>query len=110
MKRLGAALLGSIMAIAAFAQKSNSDNTLLWRISGNGLQKPSYLFGTIHMLCKDDAVLSDSLKSVIRNVKDVYFEVDLDNMFEMLGVLGKMKMRGDTTLQDLLSVSDYEKV
>lgn len=98
------------MAITALAQKNNTENTLLWKISGNGLAKPSYLFGTIHMLCKDDAVLSDSLKSIIKNVKEVYFEVDLDNMFEMLAVMGKMKMRDDTTLQDLLSVADYEKV
>ncbi|MGZ8523181.1 MAG: TraB/GumN family protein [Chitinophagaceae bacterium] len=110
MKRFSAVLLGSIMAIAALAQKNNTENTLLWKISGNGLAKPSYLFGTIHMLCKDDAVLSDSLKNIIKNVKEVYFEVDLDNMFEMLGVMGKMKMRDDTTLQDLLSVADYEKV
>jgi len=110
MKRFSAVLLGSIMAIAAFAQKNTSDNTLLWKISGNGLKKPSYLFGTIHMLCKDDAVLSDSLKNVIKNVKEVYFEVDIDNMFEMLSVMSKMKMRGDTTLQDLLSETDYEKV
>lgn len=110
MKRFSALLLGSIMAIAAFAQKNNTNNTLLWKISGNGLKKPSYLFGTIHMLCKDDAVLSDSLKNIIKNVKEVYFEVDLDNMFEMLTVMGKMKMNGDTTLQDLLSAADYEKV
>ena len=43
-------------------------------------------------------------------MKEVYFEVDLDNMFEMLGVMSKMKMQGDTTLQDLLSEADYEKV
>ncbi len=110
MKRISAVLLGSIMAISALAQKNNTDHTLLWKISGNGLAEPSYLFGTIHMLCKDDAVLSDSLKNIIQNVKEVYFEVDLDNMFEMLGVMGKMKMKGDTTLQDLLSEADYEKV
>lgn len=110
MKRISAALLGSILAIAGLAQDNSSEKTLLWKISGNGLASPSYLFGTIHMLCKDDAVLSDSLRNIIRDVKEVYFEVDLDNMFEMLGVLGKMKMRGDTTLQDLLSRSDYEKV
>ena len=110
MKRISAVLLGSFMAISAFAQKNNSDHTLLWKISGNGLAKPSYLFGTIHMLCKDDAVLSDSLKNIIQNVIEVYFEVDLDNMFELLGVMGKMKMKGDTTLQDLLSEADYEKV
>lgn len=104
-------LLSGLLGITAFSQKnSNNDHTLLWKISGNGLKKPSYLFGTIHMLCEDDAVLSDSLKSVIKNVKEVYFEVDLDNMFELLGVMSKMKMQGDTTLQDLLSESDYEKV
>ena len=110
MKRFSAVLLSTIMALTAIAQKNSSDKTLLWKINGNGLKQPSYLFGTIHMLCKDDAVLSDSLRSIIKNVKEVYFEVDLDNMFEMLGVLGKMKMNGDTTLQDLLSEADYEKV
>ncbi|MEP7372809.1 MAG: TraB/GumN family protein [Chitinophagaceae bacterium] len=110
MKRFSAIVLGSMIAISALAQKNNAENTLLWKISGNGLKKPSYLFGTIHMLCEDDAVLSDSLKNVIRNVQEVYFEVDLDNMFEMLGVMSKMKMKGDTTLQDLLSETDYKKV
>lgn len=110
MKRFSAIVLGSMIAITALAQKNNTDNTLLWKISGNGLKKPSYLFGTIHMLCADDAVLSDSLKNVIKRVQEVYFEVDLDNMFEMLGVMSKMKMKGDTTLQDLLSEDDYKKV
>ena len=110
MKRFSAILLVSIMTIASLAQKNNTVNTLLWKISGNGLKKPSYLFGTIHMLCKDDAVLSDSLKNIIKNVNEVYFEVDLDNLIEMLGVMSKLKMRGDTTLQDLLSEADYEKV
>ena len=86
------------------------ENTLLWQISGNGLQHPSYLFGTIHMLCKDDAVLSDSLAAAIKTTDQVYFEVDMDNLFEMIGVLKQMKMRNDTTLSDLLSKADYEKL
>jgi uncharacterized protein len=110
MKRFSAIVLGSMIAITTLAQKNNTENTLLWKISGNGLKKPSYLFGTIHMLCEDDALLSDSLKNVIKKVQEVYFEVDLDNMFEMLGVMSKMKMKGDTTLQDLLSEADYKKV
>ena len=54
----------------AFSQtpkKTNpSENTLLWRISGKGIAKPSYLFGTMHMLCADDIQLSDSLTNAIR--------------------------------------------
>jgi uncharacterized protein YbaP (TraB family) len=86
------------------------EKSLLWEISGNGLSKPSYLYGTIHMICKDDAVLSDSLKAAIQKSDRVYFEIDLDNMMEMLGALTKMKMKNDTTLKDLLSKEDYEKV
>lgn len=115
MKRLCAVLLLPFLALTCFAQKSGKDvkpveNTLLWKISGKDLPKPSYLFGTIHMLCAEDAILSKNLKDIIASADEVYFEVDLDNMFEMLGVISKMKMRGDTTLHDLLSEKDYEKV
>jgi uncharacterized protein YbaP (TraB family) len=108
MKRFSAGLVVSLLSVAAFSQ--NDNNTLLWKISGNGLEKPSYLFGTIHMLCADDAVLSDNMKKAIRDCNEVYFEVDLDNLFEMFGAMNKMKMRGDTTLHDLLSEADYKKV
>ena len=70
------------------------NNTLLWKVTGNGLTKPSYLYGTIHMLCADDATLSDHMKSIIRRADEVYFEVDLDNLMEMLAVMTKMKMKG----------------
>ena len=113
MKKWSLRLFTLILSLAATGQKSlpKSDyNTLLWQISGNGLPQPSYLFGTIHMLCKDDAVLSDSLKNIIRNCKDIYLEVDMDNIFEMMGLLKSMKMRNDTTLADLMDKKDYDRV
>src|SRR5829696_9894290 len=84
-------------------------NTLLWRISGKGLAKPSYLFGTMHMLCGDDITLSDSLKSAIQSSDNVYLELEMDNMFEMMGAMQHMNMRGDTTLADLLTKAEYQK-
>jgi len=36
------------------AQQANDNNSMLWKIEGNGIDKPSYLFGTIHMLCAQD--------------------------------------------------------
>ena len=112
MKKWSVGLLVAMASLSVMAQEKNKSdfNTLLWQISGNGLQRPSYLFGTIHMICTDDAVLSDSLKNAIQNSDAVYFEVDMDNLFEMLGVVRKMKMRGDTTLADLLDKEDYERV
>lgn len=86
------------------------EKTLLWEISGNGLEKHSYIYGTIHRICKEEAHLSDSLQSVIESSDQVYFEVDMDNVIEMLGIIRMMKMKNDTTLADLLSKDDYEKL
>lgn len=108
MKKLLAFLtLFTCFAVNAQQQK---EQTLLWRVSGNGLQAPSYVFGTIHMICADGIRLSDSLGKAIRSADAVYLELDMDNMFEMLGAMRKMRMKGDTTLADLLSSEDYTTV
>ena len=109
MKQVLLGFVLSVAAVCAFSQKA-SNNTLLWKISGNNLSRPSYLFGTIHMLCADDIQLSDSLKAAIKKSDNVYLELDMDNIFEMLGVMGKMKMRNDTTLADLLTPAQYDSV
>jgi len=41
---------------------SVNNNTLLWEISGNGLAKPSYLFGTFHLLCRKISISAMHLK------------------------------------------------
>ncbi len=100
----------SLLSLVGFSQTVNPDNTLLWRISGKNLTSPSYLFGTIHMICGDDIQLSDSLRSAIRKSSNVYLEVDLNNILEIMSVVSKMKMNDDTTLADLVSPSEYEKI
>jgi uncharacterized protein YbaP (TraB family) len=115
-KSLWLTFLLASMGFAACSQKTKlkevpaSDNTLLWRISGKGLSKPSYLFGTMHMLCADDIVLSDSLKKAIEGSDNVYLELEMDNLFEMMGAMQHMSMKGDTTLSDLLTKEEYKKV
>ncbi len=109
MKKWSAGILATMLTLSALAQ-GKEENTLLWRISGPGIEKPSYLFGTIHMLCREDAFISPNLAKAIRECDEVYFEVDMDNMYEMILAVRKMRMRGDTTLKDLLTEKDYKKV
>jgi uncharacterized protein YbaP (TraB family) len=104
-------LLASVLGVNAQTGKQKPlEKSLLWEISGNGLNKPSYLYGTIHMICKEDASLGDSLISAIERTDRVYFEVDMDNLMEMVMAFKDFKMKNDTTLSDLLSKEDYEKV
>jgi uncharacterized protein YbaP (TraB family) len=92
------------------AQKPAEKNTLLWKISGKNLTKPSYIFGTMHMICANDIEVSDSLSYAIQQADKVYLELDMDDMMQMLGAMAHMTMRGDTSLADLLSAEDYKKV
>ena len=101
---LSAALLSACLSF------SQTPHTLLWQISGNSLAKPSYLFGTMHVLCAEDASLSDSLRSVIAHCDEVYFEIDLSDMSGMLGAMKYMRMNDSKKLSDLLTPKDYERV
>ena len=91
--------------------KSNTDdNTLLWEISGNNLSKPSYLFGTFHLMCREDIHFSTELKQAIKNASEVYFEMDLDDPSNTLGALLFMNMKDGKSLKDLYSPEEYKRL
>ena len=85
---------------------------LLWRISGNGLSTPSYLYGTIHLIDSNDFFMDDEMKEAIKNSQEVIFEIDMEeemNPVALLALMPKMMMK-DKTLKDLLSEEDYKLV
>jgi uncharacterized protein YbaP (TraB family) len=50
--------------------------SILWEISGNGLNRPSYLFGSMHISNKEVFHLSDSFYMAIKSCDVVALEVD----------------------------------
>ncbi len=88
-------------------------NSLLWKIDGNGLKAPSYLFGTIHLICENDVVMSKATKRVFSQTKQLAMEIDMGNVEggDMFGLLEKgALMKGDTTLEMLLDTASMEFV
>jgi uncharacterized protein YbaP (TraB family) len=61
---------------AQTTKKTPKYTSLLWEITGNGLQKPSYLFGTMHVSSKMVFHLSDSFYSAIQATDMVALELD----------------------------------
>jgi uncharacterized protein YbaP (TraB family) len=91
--------------------KTNIDNnTLLWEISGKGLRSPSYLFGTFHLLCSNDIHFSASLKKALKNAKELYLELDMDDPSMMLSAMTLVNMNKGEKLTDLYSPAEYERV
>lgn len=89
---------------------TNDNNSLLWEISGNGLSKPSYLFGTFHLMCKEDINFSETLKQSIKNTDDVYFEIDLDDPANTVGAMALMAMKNGKTLKNIYTADEYKRV
>lgn len=90
-----------------------TEKSLVWKISGNGLKKPSFLFGTIHMIPKDEFELPGAAREGMDKVKRVTFEIDMremTNIRSQLSLVTKSFMAGGKTLKDLLSEEDYTLV
>ncbi len=105
MKKLYIAI-AALLCFAAGAQ--NKDNGLLWKISGNGLAKPSYLFGTIHITC--DATLDKNVLAALDNTSQLYLELDMDDPAMQTQMLGSIMMKDGKTMKSLASEADYKMV
>ncbi len=71
-------LLLFLLTANIFSQNTNTVKypSLFWEISGNGLKKPSYLFGTMHVSNKIAFHLSDSFYNAIQNTDMVALELN----------------------------------
>lgn len=90
--------------------KQKNGNTILWQVTGKGLEKPSFIFGTFHLLCKKDIHFSEPLKKAVSFSKEIYMELDMDDPSTMLSGMLYMNMRGDTTLADLYTDKEYTRL
>lgn len=101
----------SLILLICFALSANAQ--LLWKISGKGLEKPSYIFGTYHL---SPVSIKDSIAAMPQAIKEtnqVYGEVvmaDMMNPAAMQNMQKQMMMPADTTLQSLFTPEQYELV
>lgn len=90
-----------------------TEKSVFWKISGNGLKKSSYLYGTIHLIPKDDFKLPAAVADALEDSKRVAFEIDMKEMTNIrtqMSLITKSFMAGGKTLKDLLSPEDYALV
>lgn len=88
-------------------------NSLLWKIDGNGLTTPSYLYGTIHLIDSEDYFLPEGTLAAMDKSQKMVFEIDMNEMSDMgamMGLMNKAFMNDNKTLKDLISAEDYKIV
>jgi uncharacterized protein YbaP (TraB family) len=102
LRNLFFALLGFVALQSATAQ----DSSLLWKVTGNGLEKESYLFGTIHVICKADFKMDDRILTAFDQSESVVMEMDLSDP-ELIGKIQKVSMNpGMKNIKEDLDADD----
>jgi uncharacterized protein len=106
---LNALVLSSLFGTQATLAKPPVEKALLWEISGQGLKQSSYLYGTIHLACADQVILSNPLRSAFNKTSQLYLEVDLDDSSIMINSMRGSTLKSGTSLKNYLSTNDYVK-
>jgi uncharacterized protein len=95
--------------IAALGQVPTEKSTL-WEISGNGLTKSSYLFGTIHSICREKLLIGKNQRKALDSVQQIYLEVDFDDLGTIVEAAGGIRRPGTASLKELMTPQEYRKV
>lgn len=101
---------GSTALVNDFLPK---EKALLWKITGKDLKTTSYLYGTIHMIDKEDFFLTEATKQAVKETEMMTFEINMDDMTDLgaqMGLLTKAFMADNKSLSDLLTEDEYKMV
>ena len=101
--------LAFLFICAGFTVKAQHENSLFWEISGNGLQKPSYLFGTIHMICKEDFFMPAAVTEKFKAADKVFLEMDMDDPAMQMKLMKLAMLPSGQSLKKIFG-DDYQLV
>jgi uncharacterized protein YbaP (TraB family) len=93
----------------AFGSSDDVKTSLLWKIEGNELKKPSYLFGTMHMIQKDFFYFPSSLEKIIKKSELIIMELDFNEMNNQAKAMEFMTLK-EGTLMDFFDEKQKDTV
>lgn len=105
-------LIGILFFSATWAQKQkNIENSLLWKISKDGTSKPSYLFGTIHIICEEDYFWTTAMQKSFEETKQLCIEMDISGSDLSMETAALMMDFSGGTLRDYFgNEQDFQMV
>ncbi|MGD1844658.1 MAG: TraB/GumN family protein [Salibacteraceae bacterium] len=86
-------------------------NSLLWKVSGNGLSQPSYLYGTVHIQDQRAFMMGDSVMLALLRCEVMAGELDILKVKQNASAMAPALLLPDSvSLEDLYSEEEYKRV
>lgn len=96
--------------ILLFCSASSYSQSVLWIVEDNGLEKPSYIFGSVHEMCKQNLKWDIEIENITKVTSRVLFDLNLGVFMQSFKRKGSKKMHYGYSLDDLYSEEDYKEV
>ena len=98
----------ALMIFSYLANAQKLENSLLWKISGNGIEKPSYLYGTMHAVCETN--IDDEVLKAFDETSQLYLEIDMDDPNLQATMMRKIRMNDGVTISSLITKDEAKKL
>lgn len=105
MKTLNKIVLAAIISIC-LAPSLQAQNSILYKVEGNNIQ-PSYVFGTVHMLPKEDFFIEEKVKKAFSESNLIVMELDMDDPSMQTEAMKYAMLAGDDSLKNHMTEAEY---
>ncbi len=105
MKKYAFLLLATIFTSISTIMNAQS---LLWKITGKGLKKPSYLYGTIHIQDKRVFAFDDTVLNTLKSCDAYAMELNPEKIDPQK--MKKLTLMKKHTIKELLTQEEYDKL
>jgi uncharacterized protein YbaP (TraB family) len=88
-----------------------SQAQLLYKIAGKDLQKPSYIYGTIHIMPKKQFAISESITTALKDCESLVMEVDINmDLKTKIDAAQRSMLPNGKTIADITSAENAQKI
>jgi uncharacterized protein YbaP (TraB family) len=105
MKRLIYSIV--LLPLLLFSQNDKKYPALLWKISGNGLKKPSYLYGTMHVSNRVAYYLSEQFFDALKSADVVGLETNPGEWLDKMQETGELDEINRLSLNNTYNTDFY---
>ena len=112
-KKIPQLLVGLAVFLSGFTlfpKTTNAQNSLLWQITGKDLDRPSYLFGTIHLICPTDFLWTSAMKTSLDATDKLCLEMDMDDPNLMMTASAGLIDKTGKKLSSYFTATEYDKL
>ncbi len=111
LKKITSTLTVLLLLLSCSNPTTGNDNALLWKISGNGLEKPSWIFGTHHLVPLTFLDSIAGIREAFDSSEQTVGELDMSNMMQMqMEIMSRAMMPQETSYEILMNEADRAKL